>query len=62
MEWIRGLMGEKGLVEEDWNDRRMEKEDTLSVHWAQEDVETSYSLLNNNITGIVIRKRGIVYE
>jgi hypothetical protein len=20
-EWIRGLMGEKGLVEEDWNDR-----------------------------------------
>ena len=26
----------------------MEKEDTVSVHWAQEDVETSYSLLNNN--------------
>jgi len=21
-EWIRGLMGEKGLIEEDWNDRR----------------------------------------
>ena len=20
-EWIRGLMGEKGLMEEDWNDR-----------------------------------------
>ena len=40
-------MGEKGLVEEDWNDkRRMEKEDTISVQWAQEDVETSYSLLN----------------
>ena len=27
----------------------MEKEDTVSVQWAQEDVETSYSLLNNNI-------------
>jgi len=27
----------------------MEKEDTISVQWAQEDVETSYSLLNNNI-------------
>ena len=26
----------------------MEKEDTVSVQWAQEDVETSYSLLNNN--------------
>jgi hypothetical protein len=26
----------------------MEKEDTISVQWAQEDVETSYSLLNNN--------------
>ena len=21
VEWIRGLMGEKGLMEEDWNDR-----------------------------------------
>jgi len=20
-EWIRGLLGEKGLIEEDWNDR-----------------------------------------
>jgi hypothetical protein len=28
--------------------RRMEKEDTISVQWAQGDVETSYSLLNNN--------------
>jgi hypothetical protein len=37
------------LVEEDWNDsRRMEKEDTISVQWAQEDVKTSYNLLNNN--------------
>ena len=26
----------------------MEKEDTISVQWAQGDVETSYSLLNNN--------------
>ena len=25
----------------------MEKEDTISVQWAQEDVETSYSLPNN---------------
>ena len=27
----------------------MEKEDIISVQWAQEDVETSYNLLNNNI-------------
>ena len=27
----------------------MEKEDTISVQWAQEGVETSYSLLNNNM-------------
>jgi len=26
----------------------MEKEDTISVQWAQEGVETSYNLLNNN--------------
>jgi len=26
----------------------MEKEDIISVQWAQEDVETSYDLLNNN--------------
>ena len=26
----------------------MEKEDTVCVQWAQEDVETSYSLLNNS--------------
>ena len=48
-EGIRGLMGEKGLMEEDWNDRRqLEEEDTIIVKWAQEDVETLYSLLNNN--------------
>ena len=44
-EEIRGLMEEKGLMEEDWNDRQME-EDNIIVKWAQEDVETSYNLLN----------------
>ena len=47
-EGIRGLMGEKGLMEEDWNDRQLEEEDTIIVKLAQEDVETLYSLLNNN--------------
>ena len=39
--------------------RRMEKEDTISVQWAQEDVETSYSLLNNNnnIQGVLKLKK-----
>ena len=27
----------------------MEEEDNIIIKWAQEDVETSYSLLNNNI-------------
>ena len=36
-EEIRGLMEEKGLMEE---------EDNIIVRWAQEDVETSYNLLN----------------
>jgi len=27
----------------------MEKEDTISIQWEQEDVETSYNLLNNNV-------------
>ena len=36
--------------------RRMEKEDTISVQWAQEDVETSYNLLNNNIIQHVIQR------
>jgi hypothetical protein len=31
----------------------MEKEDTISVQWAQEDVETSYNLLNNNNNNIL---------
>jgi hypothetical protein len=29
----------------------MEKEDTISVQWAQEDVETLYNLLNNSNRG-----------
>ena len=34
-EGIRGLMGEKGLMEEDWNDKRqLEEEDTIIVKWA----------------------------
>jgi len=42
-------MGEKVLMEEDWNDKRqLEEEDTIIVKWAQEDVETLYNLLNNN--------------
>jgi len=40
-EGTRGLMGEKGLMEEDWNDKRqLEEEDNIIVKWAQEDVET----------------------
>ena len=47
-EGIRGLMREKGLTEEDWNDKRqLEEEDNIIVNWAQEDAETLYSLLNN---------------
>ena len=45
-EGIRGLLGEKGLIEEDWNDRQMEEKDKIIVKWAQEDVETSNNLLN----------------
>jgi hypothetical protein len=39
----------------------MEKEDTISVQWAQEDVEKSYNLLNNNSTNICTEyfKRGM---
>jgi hypothetical protein len=42
-------MEEKGLMEEDWNDRQLEEEYNTIVKWAQEDVETSYNLLNNNL-------------
>jgi len=47
-EGIKGLMGEKGLIEEDWKDRQrqMEEKDKIIVKWAQEDVETSDNLLN----------------
>jgi len=40
-EGIRGLMGEKGLIEEDWNDRgQLEEGDNIIVKWTQEDVAT----------------------
>ena len=42
---IRGPMEEKGLMEEDWNDRDNWRKNII-VKWAQEDVETSYNLLN----------------
>ena len=38
----------------------MEKEDTVSVQWAQEDVETSYSLINNNKGAVSCKGRTIV--
>jgi len=44
-EGIRGLMGEKGLIEEDWKDRDKWKKKII-FKWAQEDVETSNNLLN----------------
>jgi len=46
-EGIRGLLGGKGLMEEDWNDRGKWKKKII-VNWPQEDVETSNNLLNNN--------------
>ena len=45
-EGIRGLMGKKGLMEEDWNDRGNWRKKII-VKWTQEDVETLYKLLNN---------------
>jgi len=46
-EGIKGLMGEKRLMEGDWNGRgQLEEEDNIIVRWAHEDVETFYSLLN----------------
>ena len=33
--------------------RQQEEEDTIIVKWAQEDVETLYNLLNNNIINYV---------
>jgi hypothetical protein len=35
-EGIREMMGEKGLMEEDWNDRgQLEEEDNIIVKWGQ---------------------------
>jgi len=45
-------MGKRGLMEEDWNDR----EDKIIVKWAQEDVETLYSVLNK----IIIRDNSMM--
>jgi len=42
-EGIRGLFGEKELMEEDWNDRDKWKK-IIIVKWAQVDVETSNPL------------------
>ena len=42
-------MGEKGLIEEDWNGRKVEEKEKIIVKWAQGDVETSNNLLNNNM-------------
>ena len=44
-EGIRGLMGEKELMEEDWNDRDKWKKKII-VRWAQEDVKTPHNLVN----------------
>ena len=43
-EGIRGLMGEKGLIEEDWDRDKWKKK--IIVKWVQDDVETSNNLLN----------------
>jgi len=32
--------------------KKLEEEDTIIVRWAQEDVETLYNLLNNNISSV----------
>ena len=45
-EGIRGLMGEKGLMKDIWNDRGNWR-NNITVKWVQEDVETLYNLLIN---------------
>jgi len=42
---LEDCWGEKGLIEEDWNDRNQWKKKII-VKWAQEDVETSNNPLN----------------
>jgi hypothetical protein len=60
-EGIRGLMGEKGIVEGNWNDRgKLEEEDNIIGKWAQEDVEMLCSLLNNNKILRTIRWAGLL--
>jgi len=47
-EGITGLIGETGLMEEEWNDRgQLEEEHNIIVKWAQENVKKLYSQLNN---------------
>jgi hypothetical protein len=42
-------MGEKRLMEKDWNDRHnWSEEDNMINTWAQEDVNRLYSLLSSN--------------
>ena len=57
-EGIRGLMGEKGLIEEDWKDSDKWK-NKIIVKWVQEDVETSNSLLNNNNTDFITKSQPV---
>jgi hypothetical protein len=45
-ERIRGLMGGKGLMEGDLNEKQLGEEDYIIVKWAQENVETLYRLIN----------------
>ena len=57
-EGIRGLMGEKGLIEEDWKDSDKWK-NKIIVKWVQVDVETSNSLLNNNNTDFITKSQPV---
>jgi len=49
VEGIRGLMGEKLLMEEDWKGRgQLEEEDNIIVRLAQEDMAKLCQVLNSN--------------
>jgi len=39
----------------------MEEEYNIIVKWAQEDVETSYSLLNNNNNNLITKSLGLYF-